>query len=46
MKQRTRSEVSVYALTVDGAPMGTFADQKAATAALAALAAGTTEESR
>ncbi len=41
-----RSAGRVRAFMVDGTPMGTFADQKAATAALAAQAAGTTEDGR
>ncbi|SFU38517.1 hypothetical protein SAMN02799631_00367 [Methylobacterium sp. 174MFSha1.1] len=41
-----RSAGSVYAFMVDGTPVGAFGDQKAATAALAAQTAGTTEDSR
>jgi hypothetical protein len=41
-----RSAGGVYAFTADGAPIGTFGDQKAATAALAAQAAGMTEDGR
>lgn len=37
---------SVYAFATDGTPIGTFDDQKAATAALATQAAGTTEDGR
>ena len=36
----------VYAFATDGTPIGTFDDQKAATAALATQAAGTTEDGR
>jgi hypothetical protein len=41
-----RTAGSVYAFTVDGTPIGTFGDRKAATAALATQAAGTTEDDR
>jgi hypothetical protein len=41
-----RSAGGVCALTADGTPIGIFGDQKAATAALATQAAGTTEDGR
>ncbi len=41
-----RSAGGVCAFTADGTPIGIFGDQKAATAALATQAAGTTEDSR
>jgi hypothetical protein len=41
-----RSAGSVYAFTVDGTPIGAYGDQRAATAALVAQAAGTTEDGR
>ncbi len=41
-----RSAGGVYAVAVDGTPVGTFGDQKAATAALAAQAASMTEDGR
>ncbi len=41
-----RSAGNVYAFTADGTPIGIYGDQKAATAALAAQAAGTTEDGR
>ncbi len=41
-----RSAGNVYAFTADGTPIGSYGDQRAATAALAAQAAVSTEESR
>lgn len=41
-----RSAGSVRAFMVDGTPVGAYGDQKAATAALAAQAAGPTEDGR
>ncbi|AWN51799.1 hypothetical protein [Methylobacterium sp. 17Sr1-1] len=41
-----RSAGYVYAFATDGTPIGTFGDQKAATAPLATQTAGTTEDGR